>query len=305
MSPRSRLAFLTASPAVLLALLSFRQQPTAAAAFQCGTDWDCELNGVCHPDGACVCDPGWEGADCGKLRLVPGGSIAYGCWPSRTQLDCDVTSWGGGPPVQDAETGKWVLFVSEMAGHCGLKPWNYMSQIVRTVGDAPWGPFVRDKVVVPRQAHNAYYAYDNSSKMHLIFHIQPGAPPSKFLDGCTNGTTPFKRGRGGGTAALAALGDAPGGDAGSDSPRLHAATSLDGPFTEVVVKGVPAVPAGGAAFRGAANVAPFIFENGTVLALYKVGQNCSDCGEGRGTFSIWAMRAPRFDGPYTVFSTRA
>ena len=117
-----------ASPAPHVTLAA----PAAAAAPSCKTDWDCQLNGACLPTGDCQCDAAWNGTDCGKLRLEP-GSIVYGCWPSATNLTCDVTSWGGGPPVQDPITRKWVFFVSEIAGHCGLKPWNYMSQIVKTV----------------------------------------------------------------------------------------------------------------------------------------------------------------------------
>ena len=56
-----------------------------------------------------------------------------------------------------------------------------MSTIVKTAGDSPAGPFTREKVVVGRQAHNAYYIQD-----------QCGEPPARYQNGCTNGTTPAK-----------------------------------------------------------------------------------------------------------------
>lgn len=80
----------------------------------CTSDLDCQLNGVCSAKGACQCDAAWSAPDCGQLRLYP-GTIAY--HPPNT------TAWGGGPPVFDNATGQWVLFVTEIANHCGLSEW--------------------------------------------------------------------------------------------------------------------------------------------------------------------------------------
>jgi hypothetical protein len=46
--------------------------------------------------------------------------------------ESNITSWGGGPPVLDPETGKWVLFVTEIAEHCGLSEWQHQSTVVMT-----------------------------------------------------------------------------------------------------------------------------------------------------------------------------
>ena len=83
----------------------------AAAAATCSSDLDCQLNGVCQ-SGTCHCDAAWSGASCESLRLSP-GHLAYA--PE------DATAWGGGPPVLDPITGKWVLFVTEIALHCGKR----------------------------------------------------------------------------------------------------------------------------------------------------------------------------------------
>ena len=42
-----------------------------AAAAACESDHDCSLLGVCGADGACVCVPGWRGADCAVLDVLP------------------------------------------------------------------------------------------------------------------------------------------------------------------------------------------------------------------------------------------
>ena len=41
-----------------------------------------------------------------------------------------VSSWGGGPPVYDAATKKWHLFVSEIAGHCGMCELQHKCQLL-------------------------------------------------------------------------------------------------------------------------------------------------------------------------------
>lgn len=139
----------------------------AAAAPVCTTAFDCHLGGICTPAGTCQCDPTWRGLTCGQLN-VAAGSIAYAP-PNRS-------SWGGGPPVLSPIDQKYHLYVSEMGGHCGLGVWQSMSTIVDTVSStaSAAGPYTRVGVIVPREAHNAYYTYDPASKTHLIYHIGGG-----------------------------------------------------------------------------------------------------------------------------------
>ena len=265
----------------------------ACAALGCVTDLDCQLNGLCTTVGTCACDAAWGGEDCGDLQLAP-GSVAYGCLPEGLDAGapprCDFTSWGGGPPVYDEATKKWVLFVSEMGGHCGLSVWQHMSTIVRAVADSPAGPFTRDALVVGAESHNAYYARDPVTKQHLIYHVGTGANQTQpWVTNCSNGTTPRPLA---GTAS-------PIGPAGATfSPEIHASASLRGPFVRVNISGVPA---GIAPPRGASNPAPYIFENGTALVLFRLYNSSVPLGT-HPTSRIFVMRAPSFAGPYEVLS---
>jgi hypothetical protein len=151
----------------------------------CASDFDCHLGGVCTHAGTCTCDPAWRGSTC-ELLNVGAGAIAYQP-PNRS-------SWGGGPPVLSPIDHKYHLYVSEMGGHCGLNVWQSMSTIVDTVSTtaSAAGPFTRVGVVIPKEAHNAYYAYDRASQTHLIYHIgnaDAGDKPPLWTN-CTNGTTP-------------------------------------------------------------------------------------------------------------------
>lgn len=151
-------------------------------ALGCLDDMDCELNGVCS-SGICLCDDEWEGDSCGVLKLGD-PEIAYG------GPDIGVTSWGGGPPVRHPSTGKYILFVTEIADGCGLSEWATRSTIVQAVSDRPEGPYHKEKVVIPRESHNAYYVYNHPTGEHLIYHIGMGnATGERPVVYCSGGKT--------------------------------------------------------------------------------------------------------------------
>ena len=141
---------------------------TMTVTYACESSNDCQLNGLCI-DGICECDAAWTGSQCQWLALEGHGSLAYGDPDHGT-----VTSWGGGPPAYDASTGKWTLFATEIGQHCGLTEWLHRSTVVKAEADTPHGPFKRQGVAIPAEAHNPYYAWDAKSKQHLIFHIGDG-----------------------------------------------------------------------------------------------------------------------------------
>jgi len=119
-----------------------------AVAPVCTSDEDCQLNGICSAAGKCDCDAMWEGANCESIALTGPGSFAYGGTQSN------ITSWGGGPPVFDPRKKEWVLFVTEIANHCGLAEWQHQSTVVKTTATKPEGPYKRERLILPAQAHN-------------------------------------------------------------------------------------------------------------------------------------------------------
>ena len=85
-----------------------------ALAAGCLNDTDCSLNGVCA-SGACACDPGWRGADCGALAVLdaePGGFV-----------EANFSSWGGSVVRDPDDADLWHVFASRIGGHCGLGAW--------------------------------------------------------------------------------------------------------------------------------------------------------------------------------------
>lgn len=256
-----------------------------AASAGCATDLECQLNGVCL-SGSCKCDAGWQGDQCESLVLSGPGSIVYG------GPESNVTSWGGGPPVQDPMTGKWVFFVTEIAEHCGLSEWQHQSTVVMAVGDRPQGPFARNKLVIPTQAHNPYYAFDPSSQTHLIYHIGGGdnpESPHNVFKHCKNGTTP--------NSTVQASRSTTELQAEYSTPYIHASKNLSGPFERVNIS----LPAGHVPIRwGTDNPAPYIFKNGTVLMLTRKYNGTAARLKIVPHDTIWLVRAPSFKGPYEL-----
>jgi hypothetical protein len=117
----------------------------ALSAAKCGDELDCSLNGQCVA-GTCVCNPAWEGADCGRLVLLPAGAPAFGAGSGG-----NFSSWGGG--VLQVE-GSYHMFASVMANECGLNTWTTNSFIQHAVSNSPLGPFQLREVVRPIFSHN-------------------------------------------------------------------------------------------------------------------------------------------------------
>lgn len=94
----------------------------------CSSDADCSYNGACTKS-ICVCDPAWEGPQCGSLRLLPTTRTAG---LRATDGGHNTSTWGGTVAL-DNVTGALHMWASEMAGHCGIQSWKINSFVVHAV----------------------------------------------------------------------------------------------------------------------------------------------------------------------------
>jgi len=136
-------------------------------AAQCKRDEDCSLNGICSNDlGACICDAGWVGQDCGVLNLAPATrKTGY----NRTAEG--ISSWGGKVIQDPFNETLFHLFAAEFTHGCSLDYWSPYSRIIRAVSNNPEGPFQFTNEVVGTFAHNPTVIYSKAHELWLLVHI--------------------------------------------------------------------------------------------------------------------------------------
>eukprot|EP00040_Diaphanoeca_grandis_P024864 m.137143 g.137143 ORF g.137143 m.137143 type:complete len:403 (-) comp29908_c0_seq2:307-1515(-) len=274
--------------ALVLAALSVASYSTMGD--MCATDADCQLNGQCtavHGNSfVCICDKGWVGDDCGVLDVEP-GVIAYDHGQTT-----DTSCWGGGPPYYDAATELYHLYLTEIAGHCGMSTWARMSQATHATSPNVTGPFTKVDVAVGTFTHNVYYAYNPKEELHLLYHIGAGTNPSSCNPyfNCTNGTTPHAKG--------IQPPDAPWPPATCPLTRasnLHYSKSLSGPWMDAgPLKLNPDV-----SVRSVSNPSPWIFPNGTVMFIGRTsdGERLKN-GTLVAYHNIWMYKADSWNSTY-------
>jgi hypothetical protein len=249
---------------------------------KCTTEMDCSLNGNCSKD-ACRCDPGWKGDACDVLDFRPATSkeeVLQGAYQGG------FASWGASVFF---ENGKYHMFAAEMAEHCGLNSYTYNSVVVHATAHKPEGPFVRDKVVVPNQSHNPTVVRAPNGSW-VLYHIGCGQNIRKCITGCKNNTTP--------SGAKGKVGPLlPPDDDGyqchpgyGDPPNVLVAPTLDGPWR---LHGLTVNTSKW--FKHFDNPAPYIFPNGSVLAL---SRRYPTHGSGNGSQIGIVTSADWFAGPY-------
>lgn len=161
----------------------------AAMGAACASDMDCSLNGLCrHQQGVCCCDAGWESDDCGVLKLGRTLDNAIGSGRIYPPPASNTSSWGGGVVEYG---GKYHLYVSEMAGHCGLGTWATNSFIRHATADTVDGIYTPQETVLETWSHNAM-PWVTPEGYVSVWHIGNGTALRPEKTGCNNGTTPLR-----------------------------------------------------------------------------------------------------------------
>jgi predicted amidohydrolase len=296
--------------------------------FHCVDDEDCELNGKCAGTGKCVCDPGWQGASCGQLRLLP--ALRRGIWPaSRPRHHASPKNWSipgyqnlvpvswGGSIMSDAVTGKahgffaTGCFQSKGAAHVT----GY--QVVHAVSEnGPQGPFTFKEVWIPEWLQgwtcnphcSRFHTSDDPRGVYVCFLSIGNATANPryrsqvkpLNETCTGAETagnassrpdPYPTARLIGSCSATST---PGGKLGSDklgsTCAIYTRSMLDGPW---YAKDVFANQ------LGASNAGAWQLRNGSVVVAYAAGGGI-DCGTvpDCDVEPVKLSIADSWDGPY-------
>jgi hypothetical protein len=96
------------------------------------------------PDQRCLCLPGWRGATCGELAVLPAVRGAG----LHAVNSSNLSSWGASI-AWDATSARWQGLFNELVLGCGITSWEANSRIVRASTDDLARPFVVEAVIKP------------------------------------------------------------------------------------------------------------------------------------------------------------
>ena len=268
--------------AVLLAAALLAAAAPACAA-PCASDEHCNLNGLCQASGACACFPGWTGATCGLLNVLPLQVGASG----MNELP-GSSSWGGSV-VLAPEDNLYHMFFSEILGHCPMAEWGTNSACFHATSASALGPFGNKSQVIGAWCHNAIIrqVQDTHGVLYMLWHIGDGREAGRVVQ-CAAGPPPqpqqqrqrqLPRARGG------------------YQNFFSYSRSVWGPWTDF---GENVLPGGlpGSWDENVVNMAPFPLPNGTVLLGYR-GSNAQHVEK------LGVAAAGNWSGPYRSLSRAA
>lgn len=246
---------------------------------RCVDDEGCQLNGKCTLGGVCDCAPEWTGPDCSLLNLKPARPSPHAGYDEQ-----GTSSWGGSI-IADPAGSLWHMYVSRMAGHCGLNAWQQNSELIHATSTDPVGPYVYNSTVLPHFAHGP--SVRKTPDGYMMMHLGCGVPFVPYIKDCTNGSTP--RGEGGS-----------GGDGGNKCTQFNVSVmtspGVSGPWSPSQPVHLSSgtqqpswyVQAGGRQFS---NPAPHVMSDGTLRCAFR-----ADSRTGGEHVSIATAKSPL--GPY-------
>jgi parallel beta-helix repeat protein len=157
----------------------------------CKEDEDCMLAGLCTA-GKCVCDEGWTGPLCTRLRIQPTAASveAQRAWPPEN----GSSSWGGNP-IYDPIDQTWHLYCSPVAKQCGMQSWNHQQYIQHAKSTTGVTGRYEDAGVALPLFSTCPQVQRAPNGSIVILHEGTGQPPPlpwhvPVWTNCTGGTTP-------------------------------------------------------------------------------------------------------------------
>lgn len=248
----------------------------------CTDDEGCNLNGVCQTTtGTCLCDPGWGGATCGLLSLLPLQVGASGMNEIPTS-----SSWGGSV-VYSEEDGQYHMFFSEILDNCPMANWGTNSACFHSTSTSAIGPFSNKSQIIGAWCHNAIIreTIDAFGKLYMLWHIGNGGEENKVVK-CNKTSSTV-----GAPPPPPALGS-------GYTNYFSYSRSVWGPWTAFGENVLPGGSPGSWDGGGVVNLAPFPLANGTVLLGYR-GTDAKHVEK------LGVAIGGNWSGPYSRISTAA
>ena len=104
---------------------------------------NCSFNGTWNGT-LCVCDPGWTGADCATLKVLPTA-------PSTRYNPSHTDAWGAS--ILKDDEGIYHMWVSIIDQNCDIQYWARNAKVIHATSSSPGGPFTYQSDAFPVMAH--------------------------------------------------------------------------------------------------------------------------------------------------------
>ena len=260
---------MSASPSCFWGNVTSGQNSPAQFMTACADAADCSFNGVCSRDNGtstCTCYPQWMGKHCGQPRLLPTDkSAGLQSHDARGR----VSTWGGSVVRGDLDDGdgdEWHMWAAEMVNNTGIQVWMSNSRIRHAVSkNGPLGPYEPADVAFGLWGHEPTVARAPATGEYVMFW-------TAYLDGehhevpCSG--TPCQDGDNGNSVMDPAkhclnIHDCTVGI--NLSSYMSYAVDPAGPWSE------PALVPKGAFGSGDTNLAPIIWDDGSLFGLGRPG----------------------------------
>lgn len=262
----------------MYALLAFLLLvPGKATQEGCSSELDCSLLGECVSS-ACVCDPGWSGPDCSRIRE----GVTDQVWPQRG--DRASASWGASVLVDDGQHYMFtdvVCLVDTCAHTIG-------ASIVQSVSrNGIRGPYDFVQVAIPAEIENVHASVAPDGTRLLFYGDHQYTFPNQT---CTGSNT---------TQTARAHGN-PNMGCGGPYPRkvTRMGIAFSGPNATTWQYHFPTYDESLNGFLPLVNPSPFFLPNGTLLLAFRFNG-------GPGGESNALAASDDWRGPYRLISAAA
>eukprot|EP01062_Namystynia_karyoxenos_P061551 TRINITY_DN538_c0_g4_i1.p1 TRINITY_DN538_c0_g4~~TRINITY_DN538_c0_g4_i1.p1 ORF type:complete len:404 (+),score=130.29 TRINITY_DN538_c0_g4_i1:67-1212(+) len=251
----------------------------AAAASPCNGDADCHMAGRCVA-GACQCEKGWGGADCGRLAL----GVSYPCGAGglcmHGELDNKAT-WGAN--AVQGDDGRWHMYAA-MFPNASLPAWRTDTRVAHAVADRPQGPYTGADVALGKRGPAGDSYWDSIMQINPVAQRAPDGTWLLYYTGASISNA---------TSDLDCRSSPAADPTCMQRVGLATAPAPEGPWAR---RGAPIVnpgPAGSWDDLFTTNPTPYIYPNGSALLLYK-----ARAIEDQGVMSTGVAFAEHWSGPY-------
>lgn len=263
--------------------------------FQCTSSEDCNMAGVCNlTSHMCQCDIGWTGKDCSLIKfghsyMCGKGGLCLNDTHITPNLSSNATvtsTWGGEAIPDDQNPPHWHLYAAGFSHNLNLGSWLTDSIVVHASSPNPFGPYTAIDVALGPRGNSSHQYWDSLTEhnpavqrapdgTYLLYYMGSSRTSNIIHENFDCNSKPTSQ-----PVCMQRVG-------------LAVATSPNGPWKRRNFPILGVGPHGEWDDLFTTNPTPHVFQNGSVLLIYKAHSI-----ENPGAMLTGVAYASNWTGPY-------